>query len=202
MSGTPHTASWARALLASVWDPSWGPRAAREAGILAIARLETGFAQWKQGSGCEESNNWGSIHVAPGQPGGCLATDSHPDGTRYPQAFKVWPTAEEGLIAFVSLLKSRARTWAALATGDATALATAMRADKYYEGWGATEADRIAGYEAVLVTASAANARTLGVPSLALTRAVGSWRLGLALIVGAFGAAGTWIYLERRAPHD
>jgi hypothetical protein len=202
MSDAPHTASWARTLLASVWDPAWGPRAAREAGILAIARLETGFARWKAGSPCETSNNWGSMHSAPGSTDGCLAEDSHTDGTRYPQRFKTWPTPEEGLIAFVSLLRKRARTWAALATGSATELAIAMRKDLYYEGWGATEADRIAGYEIALTRASAATARELGAPSLALTRLAGSWRWGAALLVAALGGAGTWIYLERRATHD
>lgn len=201
MSGAPHTSLWARDMLAAVWDASkWGNRADREAGILAIARLETGFAKWTAG-GCVDSNNWGSIHSPPGSTEGCEATDSHADGKRYRQLFRTWPTPEEGLIAFVSLLRARARTWEALASRSATALAVAMRKDLYYVGFGATEAARITGYETALFTASAATARQLGVPALALTRVAGSTTSGAVLVVGALAGVVACVWWERRRRH-
>lgn len=201
MAGAIHTAPWARALLRSVWPAEFGDVRDYEAGILAIARLETGFARWKPGT-CENSWNFGAQHVLPGSDApGCDATDSRPDGTRYAQKFLVFESPEAGMLSLVRLVHSRRRTWAALATRNATELAIAMRADRYYEGYGATESERITGYETSLVSASTATARQLGDPSLALRKAPGSPLLGVVLVgvgLASLGAALWWARRERQ----
>jgi hypothetical protein len=61
---------------------------------------------------CRGSNNWGGVQeTRPGE--GCMASDTQPSGDRYPQAFKVYASPEEGAADLVrNLTKHRPNTWA------------------------------------------------------------------------------------------
>lgn len=192
-AAAPHTSLWAREMLASVWLPAWGDRAAREAGILAIARLETAYARWD--THCGDSNNWGAIQT---KGPGCEHEDTHADGKKYKANFQIWPSPEAGLVGFVEFLRARPGIWAALASANATVLATAMRRAGYYEGTGLTQATRIERYERALVTASAATAKQLGDPRLALAKMGGSIAAGVALVVSGAASVAAWLWCERR----
>jgi hypothetical protein len=126
--------------------------------LLAVALHETTFgAGWKdEGAG---SNNMGAIHANKGWPGDSWGgVDTSPTSTggsiSYAQAFRKYPTAQEGWEDLVRVLYVQmAAVRRAAATGDPREVAKAMRAAKYYEGSGATESERIGGYEQALVNA-------------------------------------------------
>lgn len=126
--------------------------------LLAVALHETTFgAGWRdEGAG---SNNMGALHATSSWPGETFGgTDSSPTDAGgkiiYPQAFRKYATPLEGwedLVRVLYVQMSKVRQ--AAATGDARAVARAMYAAKYYQGSGATEAERIGGYEQALINA-------------------------------------------------
>lgn len=126
--------------------------------LLAVALHETTFgAGWKgEGAG---SNNMGAIHATKTWPGDSWGgIDTSPTSTggsiSYAQVFRKYPTALDGWIDLVRVLYVQmSGVRRAAATGDPRQMAKAMRAAKYYEGKGATEAERIGGYEQALVNA-------------------------------------------------
>lgn len=145
---------WARSVLAHVW-----PGASRVAlqGAQAVARGETYYGKgWK--NACKGSHNWGAVQSTDAT--GCAATDTHPDAnggsTPYAARFRVYATDDDGAADFLRILL-RGDVPAALEAGDAHAIAAAMHANGYYEGFGATVADRIQNY----ANAIAKNARAV-----------------------------------------
>jgi hypothetical protein len=126
--------------------------------LLAVALHETTFGAGWKGAG-EGSNNEGAIQATASWTGDTFgATDTHPTETggsiSYSQAFRKYATALEGwqdLVRVLYVQMSAVRR--AAATGDPREVARAMRTAKYYQGHGATEAERIAGYEQALVNA-------------------------------------------------
>jgi hypothetical protein len=94
------------------------------------------------------SYNMGAIHSYAGWTGETFSyTDSHPDGTRYVQTFKKYPSAIDGWRDLVhEFYVRRPSIRSAARSGSTIAVATAMVRTKYAEGFGATEADRIAGW--------------------------------------------------------
>jgi len=98
------------------------------------------------------SNNIGAIHSYPGWSGETFSyTDSHPDGTRYIQTFKKYPTAIDGwrdLVREFYIRRPSIRN--AARSGSAQQVATEMVRTSYAEGFGADESERIAGWAKAL----------------------------------------------------
>lgn len=149
---------WARGVLRRVWPASTlpaSPTALQAA--QAVARGETYYGRgWK--NACTGSRNWGALQSTDGT--GCAATDTHPtaSGASVPYAarFRVYDTDDAGAADFLRVLL-RGGVSAALAAGDAQAIAAAMHANGYFEGFGATVEDRIRNY----ASAIAKNARAV-----------------------------------------
>lgn len=126
--------------------------------LLAVALHETTFGAGWKGDGAG-SHNMGAIHATANWPGETWGgVDTSPTSTggsiSYAQAFRKYPDALEGwkdLVRVLYVQMSAVRR--AAATGDPREVAKAMRSSKYYEGRGATEAERIGGYEQALVNA-------------------------------------------------
>lgn len=149
-------------------------------GVAAIARHETGFGTYKPfAKPGFESNNWGAqqcstIAKAGKCPDGCFpATDTSPTaaGTSIPYlaCFIVNPSPEAGARSLVKLVTvSRPGIAAALTTGDAQAIAQAMRDARYYEGFGKDQTERVANYAKALLRNAQMNAAGARVP-LAIT---------------------------------
>lgn len=102
---------------------------------LGVAKYETSYGQGWKGAGVG-SNNWGSVHAKGGEPS-FPWRDSHPDGRVYAQAFKSYPTPEEGAADVVRhVLKHRASVARALGPGATLWRASlAMRRTMYYGSW-------------------------------------------------------------------
>lgn len=98
------------------------------------------------------SFNMGAIHAYPAWKGETFTyTDSHPDGTRYTQTFKAYPSAVDGWADLVhEFYVRRPAILAGARAGSPRAVATAMVQTGYAEGFGATEEERIAGWEKAL----------------------------------------------------
>lgn len=148
-------------------------------GIAAVARHETGFSTFfpfakKDGF---VSHNWGaqqcSTTAKQGRcPDNCFpATDTSPtaQGTSIPYlaCFQVNPTEQAGALSLVKLMTvSRPGIGTALSTGDAQAIAQAMRDARYYEGFGKTQAERVRNYATALERNARLNATQAGVENL------------------------------------
>lgn len=130
-------------------------------------------AGWK-GAGVG-SNNWGAVQKS--RPpcdiaDSFLYTDTHPnpDGTstKYSVCFWKYPTPAAGAaglmrVAFGSKEKPR-KALKRAAAGDIYGVSAAMRAAGYYEGFGKTQADRIANHFKALSNAVRGLCATLGEP--------------------------------------
>lgn len=148
--------------------------------IGAIARHETGFGTYPPfAKGTFASNNWGAqqcstIAKAGKCPDGCFpATDTSPTSSGgsipYLACFIVNDSPEAGARSLVRLVAvQRPGIAAALTTGDAQAIAQAMRDARYYEGFGKDQSERVANYAKALLRNAQMNAAGARVP-LAIT---------------------------------
>lgn len=142
--------------------------------IAAIARHETGFGTYKPFARPGfESNNWGAqqcgVTAKAGLcPPGCFpATDTSPTATGanipYTACFLVHPDERTGARSLTKLLTvSRPGIAASLSTGDTQQIAQAMRDAYYYEGFGRTQAERVANYATALQRNATLNAQQAG----------------------------------------
>jgi hypothetical protein len=149
--------------------------------IAAVARYETGFGTYfpfakKDGF---VSHNWGaqqcSTIAKAGQcPAGCFpATDTSPTATGasipYLACFQVNATEQAGALSLTRLLTAqRPGIAAVLPSGDAQVIAQAMRDASYYEGFGATQKERVKNYAVALERNAKLNAKQAGVTNLVL----------------------------------
>lgn len=120
----------ARAILLRTRPAGAGPRAVTLAQTVALH--ETGYGRgWRSCPGMEQSHNWGAIQ---GQPG-VRCRDTHADGSSYRAPYRVYASDDEGAAALWRELWRRPRVRRVLLDDaiDTSALATAMRADGYYE---------------------------------------------------------------------
>lgn len=132
------TDAWARGVLARAWPQALArPSPAELQGVQAIGRLEGFYGFASRPAGWAGSNNWGAIHCAHGPP--CDGTDcfeagdTTATGSSYRTCFRVYPSADAGAADLVHELYRRPSVAAALKTGDALAIATAMRRTGYHE---------------------------------------------------------------------
>jgi hypothetical protein len=203
---------WAREVMLSAWRNRYGtePSLAQIQSAQAIALLETSYGRgWPTAEG-NAANNWGAVQCPKlPQDGVCpcdgwLHKDSYPTANgsvEYAVCFRRYPSPEagaDGVLANMSP-KARPKTWAAMATGDAVALSTAMYDEKYYQGFGATREQRIEGHVKAVERSVAAIAKALNEP-IAVARggtsygtSSGGSGVGVGpkiLLVGALAAAG------------
>lgn len=174
---------WARVVLLHAWRKVFGKTGPKlnEAtiqGVLAVATVETDLLR---SSGSQALWNFGNIHCAndtklgQGQtcdgrtPGGKWATtckphgDSDNAGAGYMTCFRAYLGPVEGMADFVEVL-CRPRTRAALLSGDAQAIAEAMRSYGYY-GFDADE-ERQNAYGAAIYAQAAIVAEKTGQPKM------------------------------------
>ncbi len=171
---------WARSILNTVWRDFGAPAPGELQAVQAIARHESGPGY---GDGMQNANNWGSIHCTTGPPCGdaCVEhTDTDASGTTYTTCFRKYATPEEGARDLLRELLRRSPVRQVLASGNATAIASAMRSTGYFEA--PTEV-----YSAAIARNAKAIAASLGEPlivSLAGPAEAGSELLLLAALVG------------------
>jgi hypothetical protein len=119
---------------------------------------ETGFTTFDTpGDPISNTNNWGSVQCKglPPCATDCFeATDSSPFKRTpsnplglYQACFKRPATAAEGAAIFIrEITLRRPLSWAAMKRGDIDAFSKAMHDEHYYEGFGATVAEREANH--------------------------------------------------------
>lgn len=139
-------------------------------GLMAVSRHETCFSECKPFIG---AHNYGAIQcgVIANKEGKCPAAciparDTSPTaaGTSisYLGCFEAKNTAEGGIGRFVKLMAvDRPLIAAALPSGDAREIATAMRKSYYFEGFGKTQEERIENYAKAIDRNAQMNAQQL-----------------------------------------
>lgn len=126
--------------------------------LKAVSLHETTYGQGWRGNGAG-SHNMGAIQADRSWTGSTFdGSDTHPTAAggaiAYEQKFRSYPTAIEGWKDLVNeLYIRRSNVRRAAQNGNPLDVAKAMRAAKYYEGQGATEAQRIRGYAQALADA-------------------------------------------------
>jgi flagellum-specific peptidoglycan hydrolase FlgJ len=132
------------------------PPSTNELRILeAVALHETTFGKGWRSPGAT-SNNMGALQADANWTGETFDySDTHPTDTggavAYAQKFRAYPSALEGWKDLVrELFIRRSSVRRAAQSGSPLDVASAMRATKYYEGQGATQADRIRNYAQAL----------------------------------------------------
>lgn len=145
VSSTPveqNAHSGARPIMVAAFKRVMGrdPTLAEIQYVQAVANLETSYGKgWKDERcpGGSSSNNWGAVQARGGEAQ-FPCTDSHPDGSRYQQGFKVYATPEDGAADVVKhVFVNRPKTAAALASSSPTIFRAsyAMRREVYYGGF-------------------------------------------------------------------
>lgn len=139
-------------------------------GLMAVSRHETCFSECKPFVG---AHNYGAIQCgvvadkAGKCPANCIpARDTSPTATgasiAYLGCFRAKPSAEEGIADFVKLMTvQRPLIAEALPSGDARAIAWAMRKSYYFEGFGKTQEERVENYAKAIARNATANAAQL-----------------------------------------
>lgn len=123
--------------------------------LLAVALHETTFGAGWSGTGVG-SFNMGALQAGAGWTGSTFVhTDTHPTATggatSYQTQFKAYASALEGWEDLVRELYLRRTTVREAARrGSVLDVAQAMRSTSYYEGKGATQAERVRGYAQAL----------------------------------------------------
>lgn len=152
--------------------------------IQGWAYVESRYGGWANHKKCGNngvgSNNWGSVQKCKPctEPGAycCKNLDGQcPEGTfqcgdydashnaNYSVCFLKYATPADGAAGIIKNMTSyRKKTWAAIKTGNAEAIATAMYDEKYYGGFGATREIRIEGGIKALTEATTVIAKALG----------------------------------------
>lgn len=176
MAASVH--QWARGVMLNAWRNRYGnePSLAQIQSAQAIALLETSYGRgWPTAEG-NGANNWGAIQcsklptdgVCPCD--GWLHKDSYPTSSgqsvEYQVCFRRYASPEAGADAVLGQMspKARPKTWAAMQTGDAVALSSALYDERYYQGFGATREKRIEGHVKAVERSVKAIAQAMGEP--------------------------------------
>lgn len=153
--------------------------------VQAVARFETRYgAGWSTScAAAAGSHNWGAIHGSCKGANVVQCTDTHEDGTPYDTCFRTYATDDDGATDLVNVLWQMPHVRRVLrgGGGDVSAMATAMRVDRYYEA-------REDVYVRALVRHWTELRASLGRPvgqgrALAIGVSVGALILGTALVV-------------------
>lgn len=175
-------------------DPSLSERQ----GIQSVGAHESGGGRYwpEQGAG---SFNIGAVQAGqpPCGPNAWLWEDSHPTAegqVKFPICFKSYASPADGWADVVKLLTTnRPVTWQAMKNGDLHGMAQNMRDSVYYEGFGATREQQVAGYEGALATMvaeiAAANGEPVAISSSGGTAGSKLAQLGVLLLGLAGGIA-------------
>jgi hypothetical protein len=124
---------WARGVLERAWPE--GPTLQALQIVQAVGRFEGGYGHANDPAWAG-SNNWGAIQCGHGPPCGvdCFEhADTHADGTPYTTCFRRYPSAIDGARGLVHELLRRPAVAGVIDSGNATAVANAMHASKYFE---------------------------------------------------------------------
>jgi hypothetical protein len=178
---------WARSILNTVWREFGAPSPGALQAVQAIARHESGPGY---GDGMDQANNWGSIHCTSGPPcgDGCVEhTDTDASGAPYTTCFRRYDSPEAGARDLLRELLRRPPVRAVLSSGNAGAIAAAMRQTKYFEA--PTDV-----YSAAIVRNARAIASSLGEPLIVTAAASDA---SSELVVLAMLALGAW-HLSRQ----
>jgi hypothetical protein len=214
-------AAWALVPGAPVKSPQWLQFAQ------AICRLESSYGRgWKADTNMVGSNNWGATQcgadaIFPGviqlktktrpalseipkdlmpscKPGCRLSFDTNPDGTYYLVCFREFASPELGAADVLKHLFKRAAVVAAVSSGDATKLSTAMYETKYFTGHG-SRAEAIAAHARATECHAARIAEAVGEPHVIVrggATSAGTSALWTALGIAAAGGVG-WLAWQR-----
>lgn len=157
------------------YEAGFRERFQREPTLTEVQAVQgIGWLETRQGTGWKGAGvgsfNMGAIQS--GRPPCAPATsflyqDSspQPDGTQIPYSicFRKYATAQLGASDLVRVgYKNRPKVLAAASRGDFYAVSAELRFSGYYEGWGATVAQRIANHYKALSNAIAAAAAAIG----------------------------------------
>lgn len=157
---------WARDILTQAFKQTMGrdPTVAELQLAQAVSWHESNYGRgWKADKNPDgratSSNNWGAVQSGMPKGSACpvnsfMYTDTHPTtagvNVPYQVCFKTYPTPVDGAADVVKLLfKSKSRgpgITEAARTGSVNDFSTIMYDTKYYEGWGKTREERIAGH--------------------------------------------------------
>ena len=165
---------WARQAVIDGWQkrfPGDTPTLQQLQGVQSVARLESSYGAWGNHPRCGNngvgSHNWGGTQCPyskcpkgqPCPPGTFECKDTYPTANgsvEYTVCFYTYPTPADGAASVIANMGPKARplTWAALKTGDATAISTAMYDEHYYGGFGSTREARIEGHIKALTSSA------------------------------------------------
>jgi hypothetical protein len=126
--------------------------------VAGVACYETHYSDGWRGAG-GGSNNMGAEQCGSGYKGDRFVyVDTHPnaDGTstKYRAEFRRYPTKAAGMLALVPIVlvnRGRETVREAARAGDWGGVSAELHRTGYYEGFGATVADRIANHKRALV---------------------------------------------------
>jgi hypothetical protein len=173
---------WARSILNTVWREFGAPTPGALQAVQAIARHESGPGY---GDGMGNANNWGSIHCTSGPPcgDGCIEhTDTNAAGEPYTTCFRRYETPEAGARDLLRELLRRPQVRSVLSSGNAGAIANAMRTTGYFEAPTPV-------YSAAIARNARAIASALGEPLIVSEMAS---EAGTEILVLAMLAVGAW----------
>lgn len=171
-------------------------------GLMAVSRHETCFGECKPFTG---AHNYGAIQcgVIADKMGKCPANciparDTSPTATgasvAYLGCFRAKPSAEEGIADFVKLMTvQRPLIAEALPSGDARAIAWAMRRSYYFEGFGKTQEERVENYAVAIARNAKTNAAQLQAEQLVTLPPLEDEGIGTVDIAAGSTAAGLLI---------
>lgn len=162
----------ARVLILAAFTTRFGRQATRPETqcVQAVGELESGYASYWRPPGVD-SCNWGAIQGS-GPAGAFQYVDTHPnaDGTstQYATTFAKYHSLGEGaeyLVRAVYQIANRDKLVLPYATaGDTLGFSTGLHRTIYYEGFGATVAERIEHHHRAVLNACIAQAHALGEP--------------------------------------
>ena len=178
--------------------------------LAGVACLETSYGDGWKGAG-KGSFNMGAIQ-GTGPAGSFVYTDTHPNAggtnTPYQIAFRRYRSVVEGwadLVNVVYVNRGRARVREAAKAGDWYGVSKALHETGYYEGYGRTEAERVANHHRALsraiAAADGAALPAIGVPTLPPTIRHGSTGEAVKLLQRELAEVATGVFDEDLDAH-
>lgn len=192
MTEGSHGDSWARGVLASVWDSVThaAPDPTSLQAVQAIGRFEGryGYPSADRDPAWQGSHNWGAVQEGHPTPENSFEhTDHRADGSTYVGHFKRYASDQAGARDLLHEIWRRPGVRAALPTGSASAIAQAMSKSGYFEAG----ADK---YASAIARHARAIAQSIGEPVRVTLGGTGSSEDGTSILLLA---AAVW-YFSRK----